>query len=399
MSEQETKSAEELAVSVKAQFDESIGVVREIAEKAHAEAEKGIPMAEAAKELADQALAKMSELSNSVQDMEQRLARHKGGQTEHGQTIGEMFVGSDAFKNADLDSRSMKSSYEAKASLTTLTTDAAGSVGDGADVTRLGLVENARQRLTIRALLSPGKMDGNTLEYPKETGFTNNADVVAEGALKPQSDIQLELVSTSAKVIAHHMKASRQALSDVSQLRSMIDTRLLWGLGYKEEQQILYGDGTGQNLNGIVPQATEYAPPTGITGETAIDKVRFAMLQAALAEYPASGIVLNDTDWAIIETDKDAQGRYIIGNPQGTIGANLWGLPVVATKAITEDKFLVGAFQMGAQIFDRWTARVEVGYENDDFTKNMVTILGEERVALAVYRPEAFIYGDLGRLE
>jgi HK97 family phage major capsid protein len=71
---------------------------------------------------------------------------------------------------------------------------------------------------------------------------------------------------------------------------------------------------------------------------------------------------------------------------------------VVATQAIAVDKFLTGAFRMGAQVFDRWDARVETGYVNDDFTKNLVTILAEERLALAVYRPEAFIYGDFGRI-
>ncbi len=74
----------------------------------------------------------------------------------------------------------------------------------------------------------------------------------------------------------------------------------------------------------------------------------------------------------------------------------LWRLQVVQTQAITVDKFLTGAFKMGAQVFDRWQASIETGYENDDFTKNMVTILAEERLAMAIYRPEAFIYGDLG---
>jgi HK97 family phage major capsid protein len=88
-------------------------------------------------------------------------------------------------------------------------------------------------------------------------------------------------------------------------------------------------------------------------------------------------------------------GRYIIGNPQGTTMPTLWGLPVVTTQAITIRKFLTGAFKLGAQVFDRWQARVEIATENeDDFIKNLVTILAEERVALAVYRPEAFIYGD-----
>jgi HK97 family phage major capsid protein len=222
---------------------------------------------------------------------------------------------------------------------------------------------------------------------------------VAEGARKPESDIRLELVSTTAKVIAHTAKASRQILDDAAQLRSYIDGRLRYGLAFKEEQQLLNGDGTGQNLLGIVPQATAYAAPGGIvaTSPTVIDQLRFAMLQAALAEYPATGMVLNPIDWTRIETTKDTQGRYIIGNPQGTMTPTLWGIPVVATQAMTIDKFLVGAFMLGAQVFDRWQARVEIATENeDDFVKNLVTMLCEERLALAVYRPQAFVFGDLG---
>jgi HK97 family phage major capsid protein len=190
------------------------------------------------------------------------------------------------------------------------------------------------------------------------------------------------------------MKASKQVLSDISQLRSIIDQRLLYGLALKEEQQILYGDGTGQNLLGIVPQATAYAPPIAIEDINVLDVLRLAMLQAALAEYPATGHVLNPIDWTRIELLKDTIGRYIIGNPQGGVSPTLWRLPVVETQAMNVGKFLTGAYQLGAQLFDRWEGRVEAGYENDDFTKNLVTILGEERLALAVYRPEAFIYGD-----
>ena len=119
------------------------------------------------------------------------------------------------------------------------------------------------------------------------------------------------------------------------------------------------------------------------------------MLQAALAEYPATGHVLHPTDWANIELQKDDIGRYVIGNPQGVAGKRLWGLPVVDTQAIDVGTFLTGAFRLGAQVFDRWEARVEAAYVDDDFIKNLVTVLAEERLALAVYRPEAFITGSL----
>lgn len=391
-----TKSASELATEIKAEHQKAFDAVKAIAEDALGKAKSGETLSEAIKQKADEALLKLNGVTEQVAEMEQKLARGTKGDDEQPKSLGEQFTESQNVKDWLAGSPTKgKADLRIKATLTSATTAAAGSVGDGIQVTRLpGILPLPQRRLTVRDLLSQGRMDGNALEYVKETGFTNNAGMVAEGATKPSSDIQLDLVSTSAKVIAHWMKASRQVLDDIQQLRSMIDERLIYGLAYKEESQLLNGDNTGQNLNGIIPQATAYAAPIALADLNIIDVLRLAMLQAALAEYPATGHVMHPTDWASIETLKDGVGRYIIGNPQGSTTPTLWGLPVVATQAIAIRKFLTGAFRLGAQVFDRWDARVEAGYENDDFTKNLVTILAEERLALAVYRPEAFIYGD-----
>ncbi|MDX0410111.1 phage major capsid protein [Sinorhizobium medicae] len=392
------KTAEQLALEVKAEFDKTMNQVKEIAEKALAEAAKGVGMTDDLKEKADESLLKMNALTEQVADIEQKLARGGGNKNTPEKTIGEQFVEDQGVKDWAQSSPSKgKADVRFKATITSATTDTAGAAGAAVETTRLpGILALPQRRLTVRDLISPGRMDGNALEYVRETGFTNSAAPVAETAAKPESDLKFDLVTTSAKVIAHWMKASRQILDDFSQLRSIIDQRLLYGLAYVEEGQLLNGDGTGQNLHGIIPQATAYAAAFTPDAPTAIDTLRLAQLQAALAEYPATGHVLHPTDWARIELTKDTTGRYIIGNPQGTIGPTLWGLPVVATQAIAADKFLTGAFRLGAQLFDRWDARVEAGFVNDDFIKNLVTILAEERLALAVYRPEAFIYGDLG---
>lgn len=393
MSEQ---NLEQLAQEFKKQVDE----VKGIAEDFKGKREHGDKIAEGAKQAADEAITKLNELKARVDEVEQKAARRPNEQNEEQKSLGRQFVESDQFKSLTGSAGQRgKANLEIKATITSANTNAAGSAGDLVQTTRIaGIIAPPDRRMTIRDLLMPGRMDGNALEYVKETGFTNNAGMVAEGALKPQSDLKFDLVSTTAKVIAHHMKASRQILDDASQLQSYIDGRLRYGLAFKEEQQILNGDGTGQNLLGIIPQASAYVRPAGVipSSETIIDTLRYAMLQAILAEFPASGHVLNPIDWTSIETLKDTTGQYIIGNPQGTLSPTLWGLPVVATQAITAGKFLTGAFSMGAQIFDRWLSRVEVATENeDDFVKNLVTILAEERLALAVYRPEAFVYGDL----
>lgn len=382
--------------------------LKTVGDQIKAQAEKFAKQAEQSNEVVqkvDSLLMKHGELQANLQNAEQALAKLEangaGGDVKH-ESFGQKFINSDGFKALAAQTTPRgRVDMPIHAAITSLTTDADGSAGDLVQTTRLpGVLAMPQRRMTVRDLITPGTMDGSALEYVKETGFTNNAAPVAEGAKKPESSIKFELISTTAKVIAHYVKASRQILSDASQLASIIDGRLRYGLAFKEESQLLNGDGTGQNLLGIIPQATAYSAPFDPAGtETNIDMIRLAMLQAFLAEYPATGHVMNPIDWARIELLKDTTGRYIIGNPQGSIGATLWNLPVVETQAIAVDKFLTGAFKLGAQVFDRWLARVEVATENeDDFTKNMVTILAEERLALAVYRPEAFIYGDFGNV-
>lgn len=380
--------------------------LKEVSEqlKEHAvKASRNAELSTWAKEKVDELLIKQSELQAQLTHAQQVLAKLETRGQEGGrhQSLGEQFVNNEAVR-AFLARTNPRGRVDVtfNAAITSFTTDTDGAAGDLVQNTRLpGVVALPQRRMTVRDLLSPGRMDGSTLEYVKETGFTNNAAPVAEGAVKPESSMKFDLVTTSAKVIAHWVKASRQILDDASQLQSIVDQRLRYGLAYVEEQQLLNGDGTGQNLLGIVPQASAYTAPIAVSGATIIDQIRLALLQAELAEYPSTGIVMNPKDWTRVELLKDNQGRYIIGNPQGNAAASLWGIPVVTTQAMQEGKFLAGAFRLGAQLFDRWEARVEISTENqDDFIRNMVTILAEERLALAVYRPEAFVYGDLGNL-
>ena len=258
-----------------------------------------------------------------------------------------------------------------------------------------GIDTMPKQRLFIRDLIAPGRTTSPAIFWVQQTGFTNNAAVVAENTTKPYSDIAFDTKITPVTTIAHMFKASKQILDDFAQLQSTVDAEMRYGLKYVEESQILFGDGTGVNLDGIVPQASAYSAEFEPASVTFIDDLRLAMLQAQLARLPASGHVLHFVDWAKIELTKDTLGRYIIGNPLNMAGPSLWGLPVVATEiAAFQGKFLTGAFQTGAQIFDREDANVVISTENaDDFEKNMISIRCEERLALAVKRPEAFIYG------
>lgn len=380
------KTLEQLAQ----EFQKHVDTVKGYAEEFKGKYEKNEQISQSAKDKADEALTAMNEMKNKVAEIEQKAARRGNGETEtKKQTMGDEFVETTEYKNA------AEAQYRGIQRVELKNTIGTTEVGKIIPATNLGLKLPNQMRLTIRDILAGGSMSGNVLEYVQMQDFTNNAAVVAEGAPKPESAITFTDKDAKAVVIAHWLKVTTQMLSDAPALQSFIDNILRHGLDIKLEKQILAGDGTNGNMLGLIPQATAYAPPAGAPATpNMFDVLRFAMLQVVLADDFANGHVLNPIDWALMETQKDANGNYIIGNPQSQAVPTLWGLPVVQTAAMDAGKFLTGAFNTSAQYFERWGAAVQIGMQGDDFTSNKRTLLAETRGALAVYKPKSLVYGS-----
>jgi HK97 family phage major capsid protein len=266
--------------------------------------------------------------------------------------------------------------------------------------------DRPRQDLVIRDLIPTTPVDGQSYSYFLEKLHTRGAGMVAEGAAKPSSDVTFEQKTDNVRKIAVWMPVTDEALDDIPQLYSYIQELLRYDLKLKEEGQILKGDGTGNNLNGIMTQATAFAAALGMTGDTAIDTVRRAIYQVRKqSKRAADAVVMTDLDWMNIELLKDADNRYLFANLQGMITPVLWGRPVVVSdsmdegtpaaggNAATGGEFLVGSFAQGARLYDRMAFTVKVGWINDDFVKNQRVLLVEERLGLAVRRPYAFVKG------
>lgn len=390
----EEKQVKELAT----EFAKATDKVNELGEKLKGRMENGEKSLEDLKGQVDEALTAMNEVKARVDDVEQKQTRRGNEEPEQQKSLGRQLYESEQFKSFHENPNTGRRATLRVKDITSTTTPGAGAAGALVlPQQQAGIIAAPNQVLSIRSLIAPGTTDSNAIEYIRETGFTNSAAAQAnEGDLKAKSDLQFDDETAPVRTLAHFIKASRQILDDASQLESYINARLMYGLKLVEDRQLLNGDGLNGNLKGIIPQATAFADPATLANYTVIDQLRLAMLQAVLAEYPASGHVLNPIDWATIELSKDKEGRYIIGQPQGTTTPTLWGLPVVTTQAIGVNKFLTGAFDLGAQVFDRQQASIAVATENeDDFVRNKITILCEERLALAVYRPEAFITGTL----
>jgi HK97 family phage major capsid protein len=273
-----------------------------------------------------------------------------------------------------------------------------------------------RQRTArVRDLFPVATTSANLIDYYRVSGFTNNAAPVRERAaangidagnvvfgLKPQSALAFTVAQAPVRTIAHFEVAHRNVLADEPQLQATINNELMYGLRLVEDQQILSGDGLGENLLGILvtpgiqtyDQTDDGAVPA-VPTESKADALRRSATRVLLAYYEPTGFVLHPYDWEDIELTKDTTGQYVIvSNVAIGAEARLWRQPVIDTPAMPEGTWLTGAFGLGAQLYDREQANIRIAEQHADFfIRNAIAILAEERLALATKRPESFVKG------
>ncbi|MBS4077657.1 phage major capsid protein [Pseudomonas rustica] len=257
-----------------------------------------------------------------------------------------------------------------------------------------------RQELRIRDLLTTVPVSGQNYTYFKENLHTRGAAPVAEGGLKPTSNVTFTTQTDRVKKIAVWMPVTDEALDDVPQLMAYLQELLRYDLKLEEERQILKGDGTGENLNGLMTQATVYDAALTKAGDTAIDLVRRAIYQVRKQSMlSADGVVMTELDWMNIELQKDGENRYLFANLQGLVTPVLWGRPVVTSDSVDEGdadtggEFLVANFARSSVLFDRMSFLFKMGLINDQFIKNERALLVEERLGLGVRRREGLVKG------
>lgn len=329
------------------------------------------------------------------------------GAPVRGKSVGEQFVESDVYKNwqgkslprgfsAQFDAKGIFGPKQLKATFDTASTGLETYYNYQA-----GPIMIEQQRLTIRDLLAVGQTTLNTIPYIKETSFTNAADMVAEEGEKPEATFALEDATAPVKKIAVIARVTDEMWNDFPMLRDYINGRLRFMVEAKEEQQLLNGAGTGNQITGILN--TSGIQTQALGGDTVPDAIYKAMTKVRVATgsaggFEPDGIVIHPNDWQAVRLAKDANNQYYAGGPfTGAYGNNgiapdmLWSKRVVVTTAIAENTALVGSFRLGAQIWQREGIRVEAtNSHEDDFAFNRIALLVEERLALAVYRPSAF---------
>jgi len=316
-------------------------------------------------------------------------------------SIGQRFIDSDEFKaiGNGRNGYTMQAPFQAKDVFTAMPS---GTPGDFGAVQREGIVDRAKRVSRVRDLFNVQQTNSNMIEYFRVSGFTNNAATVSERSgtpevftSKPQSSMTVVGVQAPVRTIAHFEVAHRNVLEDEPTLRGIIDNELLYGLRLTEDDQILNGNGSGSNLTGIrnVSGVQTLNWSAGTVGDTRIDAIRRGITKSLLAYYEPTGIIMHPNDMEDIELTKDDENRHIMVMSV-SIGAEarLWRLPIVSTPAITEGKVLIGSFGVGATLYDRMEGTIRVAEQHSDFfVRNAVAVLAEERIALAVKRPESFV--------
>lgn len=398
MEASDIKTLEDLKSSFLAQHTELKGFIAKANDEIKTAGSVSHETKAALEKLSD-VVAGVGGLGERIDKMEAKMNRQSIDGVAQTKSYGQMFSESAEYKSMKGGMGSSKASLEIKAVTNVLPgTTSQPLVQDQRIVTPFKLPD---RRLTIRDALPVGQTTSNLITYAKELVFTNSAGpqvggsptANAENVLKNESDITFELAQAPVITIAHFILVSRQVLDDAPMLQSYIDQRLMYGLKLEEEDELLNGDGQFGNLNGLRNQQTAY--DRNVSGDTRIDTIRRAVTQGQISEYEMEVVVLNPRDWEAIELQKDSENRYLIANPVNTMGPRLWGMPVIATNSMPNDNFLVMNANMAAQIWDRMAVTVELSREDsDNFRKNMVTLLAEERLALTVYRPSALIGGE-----
>ena len=235
----------------------------------------------------------------------------------------------------------------------------------------------------------------------KISSFSKVVSPVSEGSAKGESELKFATVSVPVRLIATWIPATKVILDDFSGLDQLIREQLTFALEEEIEDQILSGNNTSENLNGLTTQATAFDTSLTVAsdGWEKVDLVARAIQQVNVAnEIDPDFVVLNPTDSWGMRLVKDTAGRYVFDRPDGARGASpLWGLTPVVTTAMTSGYFLVGSSAPTAAVIrNRMGVTIDISDSHDDyFIKNKIAIRIEARLALVVFRPASYIYGAL----
>lgn len=340
-------------------------------------------------------IAKMESLATEVKDAAQRVAdmEQKAADSIRQDkvkvaSVGEQLAACESIK-AFAEGRVQKARMEVKNTITSTDSTTAPD-------RQPNIISGSTRLLRLLDVVPTASTALNVIETTREASFISDAGETTEGTDKPEVGITFELVTTNIRTFAAWLKISKQVAADAPMLATYVNNRLMHKVQNRIDSQIVNGDGTAPAISGITDSGN-YTAFSPTTGEGAIDSVARAIAAVSSRDYNPTAIILNTADfWAIQRAKGSTNDHYLYGQPAGNLGQTLWGLPVVATNQLASGKLIVADFTQSFQFWLRETLSITLSDSDDDnFTKNLVTVLAEARGALETRVPAGCSYGNL----
>jgi HK97 family phage major capsid protein len=279
--------------------------------------------------------------------------------------------------------------------------------GGGAPGTQLlrndrlpGILPLLQAPMQITNLVTVGSTDSATIEWVRQSAIANNAAEVAEATAttgtsgtKPESGMTFVIESTPVQTIAHWIPSTKQALEDIAQLRTLVDSMLTEGVARRLNSQILNGNGTAPNLKGIL--ATAGIGTQAFTVD-ALESLLRGITQARLAFFEPTAVLMNPADFITLRLVKfSGTGEYMFGPPSQSGVETVWGLPIIQDPLQAAGFATVGDWKQAILYVRSGVTVIATDSHSDFFVRNLVAILAEGRYGLAVPRPQAFVNVDI----
>ena len=252
----------------------------------------------------------------------------------------------------------------------------------------------------IRSLIPNGSTDSQTIRFPKESAYDDGAAATAQGSTLGQSDFDITATSVNVEKIGTFMRITEEMLADTPQLSSYLSARVPSKVLSKEDAEILNGDGSSPNLDGLFTDGAAFVTSSSanfyqsIESANEYDVLIAALDQLAASNYQADSILLNPVDFHRIVLLKSTANEYLKNQVIQGVQPAIMGVPITLNTAVTAGKFLVGNLSQATQLWIRDGLGVEFSREDStNFRDGFVTVRAQERIALTNYQPNAIVQG------
>ena len=325
------------------------------------------------------------------------IADRNSGDLEDVRSIGERFTTDEFRQWANSGARGVSPAVDVELDFRAVTDVTTGATSGGALINnqRLGRIGSdfLDRRTFLIDLLPSIRVTTGSVEVVQDQSpladLADGATTVAEAAAKPQVGPTLAVVTEPIQTVAAWANITRQAAADAPQVRDYLDGRLRYAVKRRADSQVISGDGTSPNISGLTDRSgiNTYAPAAVGTEDTAVS-IRKMITQMEQDEAVPEIVVLNPADAELFDlTNYDTAGLHAVPNVAGEGARTAWGLRQVRSTAVASGTAIL-IDPMAVAVLDRQqvTAYMTDSHASN-FTSNILTLLLEMRLGLAVFEP------------